>query len=60
LHSKERVPYHIIIEVAYDKEPEVPKKYPTDVENNDSIGSSPRIIGSKMKNKQNSISKTLS
>lgn len=27
LHSKERVPYHIIIEVAYDDEPEKPERF---------------------------------
>jgi hypothetical protein len=42
------VPYHIIIEVAYDKEPDLSKKCPTDVENNDFAAISPRRFGTKV------------
>jgi len=54
------VPYHIIIEVAYDKEPDKPSKFksPADVENNE-LSSPRRIFGSPTK-KGNSITKTLS
>jgi len=39
LHSKERVPYHIIIEVAYDPEPENPSS--EEESNPDALGDNP-------------------
>jgi len=44
LHSKERVPYHIIIEVAYDPEPQYSSE---DDSNPDALGDNPFLEGNR-------------
>ena len=49
LHSKERVPYHIIIEVAYDPLPELPSSEEEKHQdsNNDYVGDNPFLQGAR-------------